>query len=1093
MAEQRISDDTESANINQRRKEAKKLEREPFLTNLANKLIGRVNPDAWVKQYIKPDGTLDAFKILKEQGTEIGTMNPKDFNRYTWKFQATQDLANTDPIAKEFLDTEQAYVGGSNEMNVKDKNILDPYMKNMKKNDKEIVNNLLFEEDEKVVEYSDGELNEKYKKHPEKVREKLISAHKAVREFFNNKLDLISKFYISNSVTKKRGREISEVNQGKALDEIYDDMVSEIRTRNTGPEADRMLAAIKIRENAVTDMNSILDVVKDSMQITEERAKVILSAWREKSKAKKDVTIDILIKRAAKAIRKSQERGDIKPDRLEKSLERMGFSREDISDINAYEDQFLDLGEAMMAVGEAIGEEIDSKEGPNSKLAENLMRLGLNEMEAGRVTADRGLADYALVHRGYVPHKWKSEWRVHVTLKSGKVHMLDVPVLLGKIGPTRAMRQKAAERAAYNLVSKEFKEGDVKRILVVHSSKLPVDLFEDITTASMQSIMNSAYEASISYYDNVPDDKKAELQGIFDSIKDKIYEMRLSKGWGAHLIGRKNVKGFRKDLDRVIAEYASGVNHWYNKGIKARRFGDIMEKIDPGKTPERWTWAKEYISDMLGDISEAIPAKKIISGWYLAGDFSNASLNATQNWTHAVALLKAIKPKKDPIIAEREMVRATKDVMFDWLKALREGKKFFDLGEGKLSKEEMNDLRTMLEMGYLSPAYFGEMTGLAGVNIYRDWWTQFQRGLYYMFTGTEALNRVSTAIAAIRRLKRAGDASYLKKAADLVNAAHGVYGRGAKPHVVRKLGGIGSSLYTFMTYPMFNIAFLKARVQDIYRAENIADRKTALKVFGTNLGYVAAFGGMQALPFMFILTAAVKMFDDPEDDPEILIRKHMPKAFGRAITRGIPSVFGIDFSYAVEGTDIFGAPIGYQTLKNIGRKVYYHAYLPLKRGDEWHTLLMAAPDMIANPYKAFIAPGGTGIEGKPVVEYKPGERIKKALGFIPTREAETRKSREIATRKKEQRLDRITTFAERYIKASKARDYAKIREIQNDVREYNSKEREKGIEGLPLDWKKDIIQSAKRRKKAREKGYEERLPKYMRRYQESVGSVLGLR
>jgi len=400
----------------------------------------------------------------------------------------------------------------------------------------------------------------------------------------------------------------------------------------------------------------------------------------------------------------------------------------------------------------------------------------------------------------------------------------------------------------------------------------------------------------------------------------------------------------------------------------------------------------------------------------------------------------------------------------------------------------------MLEKGYLSPVYFGEMTGLAGVNIYRDWYTQAQRGLYYMFTGTEALNRVSTALAAMRRLKRANQSDYIKKAADIVNDAHGIYGRGAKPHLVRKMGGIGSGLYTFMTYPMFNIAFLKKRIYDIF-GPNISreDRTTAIKVLTTNLGYVAAFGGAQALPFMFVLTALMKMLGDPEDDPEVLIRKHVPTTLGRAITRGIPSTLGIDFSYAVEGTDIFGAPIGYQTLKSIGRKVYYHAYKPLKRGDEWHTLAMAAPDMIANLYKAFIAPGGTGIEGKPVIEYEPGERARKALGFVPTREAETRKAQEIGWRKKEDRLDKITGFAERYLKASRKGDYKSLNTIRNDVREWNAHQRkELGRSAVLIDWRKDVLASAKRRKKARGKPYEERLPQYMRPFQREIGSIFGL-
>ena len=62
-------------------------------------------------------------------------------------------------------------------------------------------------------------------------------------------------------------------------------------------------------------------------------------------------------------------------------------------------------------------------------------------------------------------------------------------------------------------------------------------------------------------------------------------------------------------------------------------------------------------------------------------------------------------------------------------------------------------------------------------------------------------------------------------------------------------------------------------------------------------------------------------------------------------------------------------------------------------------------------------------------------------------------------------------------------------EIQ--IKEYNTEERAKGREGLPITWK-DIISSAKQRKKARGKAYDERLPKYMRPFQKEVGKSFGL-
>jgi len=302
------------------------------------------------------------------------------------------------------------------------------------------------------------------------------------------------------------------------------------------------------------------------------------------------------------------------------------------------------------------------------------------------------------------------------------------------------------------------------------------------------------------------------------------------------------------------------------------------------------------------------------------------------------------------------------------------------------------------------------------------------------------------------------------------------------------MGGVGSALYTFMTYPMYNIAFMKHRVEDLMQSSTPEERKIALKVLGSNLAYVGAFGGMSALPFMFVLKAAYGMFMDPEDDLDALVRKYTPKTAGRALTMGIPSIFGNDLSWKVEGTDILGAPIGFQTLKTIYKKIYYQAYKPLKRGDEWHTLFMAAPDMIANPYKAFFAEGGTGKEGKPPIEYETNERIWKALGFTPTRESETRKTQDIARKTYEGRLEKLERFAERYNTAKKNMNSSAMSTLQTDVYEYNQKQRKQT--GITISWA-DVKKSAKQRMTERVKGYQERLPKYMAPFQREVAGAFG--
>ncbi|MFP4087535.1 MAG: hypothetical protein ACLFUL_12170, partial [Desulfobacteraceae bacterium] len=314
------------------------------------------------------------------------------------------------------------------------------------------------------------------------------------------------------------------------------------------------------------------------------------------------------------------------------------------------------------------------------------------------------------------------------------------------------------------------------------------------------------------------------------------------------------------------------------------------------------------------------------------------------------------------------------------------------------------------------------------------------------------------------------------------------------PELIRKMGAIGNVAFTFMTYPVNNIVFLKHRIEDVMHPKSVPDRKTALKVLGSNLAYIFAFGGLAALPFSFLAEFIYNLFADPDDDWEKKIYENAPKPIARGITGGIPKVFGNDMSWRIEGTDILGAPIGFQTAQTIWRRGE-RGYESLKRGDYLDALFFAAPDMAMNPYKAlFSERQGTGIKGRSPIKYTKGEKVWKAMGFTPTRESETWKAQDIARRKREQRLDKLEEFAEKYIKiaeiksgAEKLKAYARF---MKEVKEYQKEQAEK--DGYVMLTDEDIAQSAMRRYKMRNKGYELRLPKYMWPYQAKVRKAFGL-
>ncbi|MBU2177651.1 MAG: PLxRFG domain-containing protein, partial [Gammaproteobacteria bacterium] len=677
-----------------------------------------------------------------------------------------------------------------------------------------------------------------------------------------------------------------------------------------------------------------------------------------------------------------------------------------------------DMAEILDAVVKAIhnrnnsyirkGATAETKAAAQDKLRQVLTGFSFKIQEMQPITGDKGLADWALSMRAYAPHKWKSQWRAYVKDKAGARYMFDLPDMKIRIHPTLEGRTKAAKAQAARVVSQKL--GNNVEYISVHEFKnLPVDMFEGVASARMESIFSSAIDRTLEEFPG--ENKEGEFSGIKDRVSDIIRELRLAKGWGAHLIGRKGVAGYTQDLDEVLSEYFTGFNSWWNKGIAAREFGEAMGNIKADKTPEMWRHATEYISDMLGESNEAAWFKKMAGIWFLAGDVSAATLNMTQNWTHAVALLRRLEPKTDKITAEREIAGAMRDVMREYLESvkipyLKKGRELYGKPTKWISQDELNAIQKIFRQGLLDPQFFGETTGIHTNKVYQSYTTEMYHLLYKMFTGSEGLNRMSTLLAGYRRAKRAGHADPMQAAADTVNMAHFIYGKATRPEIIRKAGALGNAAFTFMTYPMGNISFLKNRWEDILKAVNPHERKVAMKVLGSNLAYIFAFGGLGALPFAFIAKAILKAFTDPEDDWEKwlyektgnieMLPPSMKMAMARTITRGIPAALGNDMSWRVEGTDILGAPIGYQTAKQIYRKITKHALGPILRGEEWHTIAMAMPDMIANPYKAFVAEGGTGIEGKPPIKYTPGERGWKATGFTPTRESETRAAQDIA-------------------------------------------------------------------------------------------------
>jgi hypothetical protein len=549
----------------------------------------------------------------------------------------------------------------------------------------------------------------------------------------------------------------------------------------------------------------------------------------------------------------------------------------------------------------------------------------------------------------------------------------------------------------------------------------------------------------------------------------------------------------------VTPEYLSGLSNFIAKGWKARQFAQDMAPINPNDTPEAWLTAHEYVRDMLGQTEEATGVKKVMGLYFIAGDLSAVALNTAQNWTHGVNILREIVPEKGmPMsvkLAEKYLIKANKDIIEEFANAWWTGRKPFRQANKWLTQEEVEQMDKLYEEGMLDASFFGELSGLHNEKVYAHYLTKLQKFLYAGFSGVEGLNRMSTGLAALRRAKDAGIKDQLDVAIDKILAAHFPYGKKNAPEVLRKMGKLGSAAATFATYPINNIVFYKHRLVNGLLRGTTEQRRLQMKVLGGNLAYMIAFGGLYALPFAWLARKVWDIFTDPEEDPEVLIKKHAGNAAGNMLLRGSPAAWlGNDMSWRLEGTSVLdfnGLPIGLAAIKGLSAR-FGRGFKKVGQGDYWG-LVDFAPDIIRNPaigLQGYIEGGDR--RNAPPIKYTGREALTRAAGFTPTREAETRHVQEVKKNEQEARNDLITDIVEDFIIVKKNNDLQKEMKLRAKVNEYNKKQDERKTGVAHIVWKEDILGRAKRAETVRGTGYAEQGPVYMRPAQRTLERDMGM-
>jgi len=173
---------------------------------------------------------------------------------------------------------------------------------------------------------------------------------------------------------------------------------------------------------------------------------------------------------------------------------------------------------------------------------------------------------------------------------------------------------------------------------------------------------------------------------------------------------------------------------------------------------------------------------------------------------------------------------------------------------------------------------------------------RLNKGMRMAVQKTEAVNRLSTAIAAYRLeyAKTKDAAKATQYAADILTDTHGDYTAFNAPRAFNTQWG--KVALQFRKFQLIQIAFYTKLIRDAFTKPD--ERAAALKTLGYSLGHTAVFAGMMGLPGYAAISAILSAFGD-EDEPYDLtaeMRKALGPEWADMIMRGAPTVVGMDLS-----------------------------------------------------------------------------------------------------------------------------------------------------------------------------------------------------
>ena len=341
--------------------------------------------------------------------------------------------------------------------------------------------------------------------------------------------------------------------------------------------------------------------------------------------------------------------------------------------------------------------------------------------------------------------------------------------------------------------------------------------------------------------------------------------------------------------------------------------------------------------------------------------------------------------------------------------------------------------------------------------------------------GVEALNRITTAMAAYRMAKvDGGHEAAVKYAAQVIYETHGDYSGFNAPRFMRR--GVGKLATQFRKFQLIQLSMFARLLNTAFKGATADERYIAKKTLAFNLAHLGAAGGLMGMPaFSMIAWVIGKAFpgDDEPDDPEATLRRLIgDKALADLLLKGAPKLLGVDISGRVGAGGMLSL-LPYTDLE-MSRDGYANAVVGLlgpfvgglapkvvdgvgqiAQGNLWKGTEQLLPTGLANLFKAtrFATEGVTKRNGDVVLsgdEISALDWAAQAVG-LPTNVTTDRQFLASAQYKSDTFYrERTTQLKNQYAAAVRKNDTEGMREVRQDWMETQQARRKLGYEAQPL-------------------------------------------